>query len=445
MTTSIQLLQEKFTVEHLNTIYTDKVQIKATPGLDKINVSNFNTDEHINVISHKVTSGKYKFTPYKEKLLSKGRGKNPRVISIPTLRDKITLAALNEILTALYLNDVSAKISTTIVQEMKAAITSNSYDYFIKIDVKAFYDSIDHNILLNKVRKKIKNNELLNLIKSAVETPTVSTTSKKYPKNTVGVPQGISISNILANIYLNEIDKKFAKYKDVAYFRYVDDILILCTKKKHKIVKKSIVNDINKLKLSTNEKEDEGNLTKGFDYLGYQYKEISQGKFGFTVKDKNYQKLKDSLLRIITTYKNNKKSELFIWDINLRITGFIIDKTKYGWIFFYSQMDDISKLYELDWLVIKVCNDAGIDPSLSQHIKKFVRAYHEITKRKSQNSYIPRIENFTLSDKKIKLVEVYGFTQQEIDGKSDKEIHTLFKKKMYQSVRELEKDVQQIS
>ncbi|MGG1520207.1 reverse transcriptase domain-containing protein [Paenibacillus oryzisoli] len=259
----------------------------------------------------------------------------------------------------------------------------------------------------------------------------------------------MSISSILANIYLSDADKKFLQKKNVEYFRYVDDILILCNEKdKHRLMNSIKKEFKDKLKLEVNEKEDQGLITKGFDYLGYKYKKINKIKniYGFSVKNRNLLKLENSLVEIFSDYKNNKNGQVFLWKLNLRITGFILDNKKYGWLFFYSQIDDLSILYHLDWFINnKLCTINNIKPNVKKRIKKFVTTYFEIIKKRGRSNYIPRAEDFSISEQKRILVDVFEFTSNTIESLSDEQIRIAFKNKMYISVKELERDVQSIS
>ncbi len=351
-----------------------------------------------------------------------------------------------------YKEKVNVKITQTLVDELKDAIVGQRFTHFIKIDIKGFYDHINRDILFSMLKKKIKKDEVLSLLKKAILNKTVplsqiSSTATEEEATDKGVPQGISISNILANIYLSDIDAKFQKKNGIAYFRYVDDILILCTDKNKNRIYNSIKRDFSKLELSINDKEDAGKLTKGFDYLGYKYALINkaQSKYGFSVKKKNIFKLENSLINIFSDYKYHKNSQLFIWNINLRITGFILDKSKYGWLFFYSQIDDYSILYHLDWFVEQLCNKFNVSSQLRILIKKFVKAYFEIKKKKGKSKYIPKSEDFSEQDKKKILIEIYGFDRVMVNSLDSKHINKLFKSKLYISVKELEKDVQSIS
>lgn len=153
-----ELFSRKFQLEHLRNVYNSKISHKANLGLDRMNRNAFekNLDDHLNLINYKIYNRTYKFTYFKEKLLSKGKGKLPRVISIPTIRDKITLSVLNELLTEVYKNEIEGKLTHTIIDEIKNAVNSGEYNYFIKIDIKNFYDNINHQIILRKIKRRLR-------------------------------------------------------------------------------------------------------------------------------------------------------------------------------------------------------------------------------------------------------------------------------------------------
>lgn len=442
------LFYELYKKQNLIDTYHNKISHKASPGIDKVNKLNFdnNLDYYTTEIESKIKNESYKFIAYKEKLILKGKGKNPRVISIPVIRDKLVLNILNEILTSIF--NLKTKLTQNIIDDLKTSINSNKYNYFIKIDIQAFYDNINHRILMNKIMKKTKRKKILSLIKKAIENPTMVGGGNKI-KNIKGVPQGISISNILANIYLEDADKKFSKKKNIEYFRYVDDILILCNEKDVKKIKELIKREFNtNLLLNINEKKDEGYLTKGFDYLGYKYTLLDpkHNKFGFSIKRNNLLQLENSLIKIFSDYKRDKKDKIFIWKLNLRITGFRLEKRKCGWLFFYSQIDDVSKLYHLDWFINeKLCNMYNVKPSIQRRIKKFITAYFEIIKKRGKSIYIPSYDSFTIEDKKKILINIFEFKAETVETLSEEQIDEAFKNKIYISIKDLEKDVQSIS
>ncbi|WP_246765871.1 RNA-directed DNA polymerase, partial [Pseudomonas syringae] len=173
-------------------------------------------------IVEKVHRGEYSFTAYKEKLILKGASSPPRQISIPTARDRIVLRALCNCLSEVF---PTAKLTLPqiVIDSLKTALNSGLHAEYAKIDLKSFYPSIPHELVAAATRKKIQKPEFRQLITNALTTPTVpeSKGSKGADRPTVGVPQGLAISNVLAEIALQGIDTLFESRTGIWYKRYV--------------------------------------------------------------------------------------------------------------------------------------------------------------------------------------------------------------------------------
>lgn len=432
-----------FTKKHLTDIYDSNVRYKSAVGVDRINTKSFerSLDKHIDIIYKKTRNGTYKFTQYREKLLLRGPSKNPRVISIPTIRDKITLKALFEILHSIY---GPGPFLHELISNVMNLYNSGRYSGFLRMDVKDFYPTIKHDILREILKERIKKREILYLIDAAIKTDTVSKPIAKNRKmQEIGVPQGLSISNILANIYMVHMDNKYGSRQEFKYFRYVDDILVLCDYKDHKSIKEEIVSDLNAIGLKVPEESVEpskvtcGELTEGFVYLGYKFYGST-----VTVREESISKLQESVLNIFTNYKYSKPHDdnLLQWALNLRITGCIFKEKKYGWLFFFSQINDLNLLFVLDNFVEKQIKRFGIDKSII-NIKKFIRAYYE-TKKISRSKYIPNFDNYTITDKRKVLNKIFGI-KTKLMLRSD--IKYQFNKRIYRTVKDLERDLARAS
>ena len=221
-----------YTPKKLNQIYEEKIQYRASAGLDNIapKVFEAHLTDNIQIISKKVLTGTYSFTRYREILISKGRGKEPRVISIPTIRDKLALAAYHSFLQNVFADTIEEPLLHTIVGSISQSVLSGRYNGYVKIDITKFYSSINHSILLKKIKRKIRKKEALEFLVRAITTQTIprNVSAPEKTSSTKGVPEGLSISNILADIYLSDLKELICNKFDVAFFRYVDDILILC-------------------------------------------------------------------------------------------------------------------------------------------------------------------------------------------------------------------------
>lgn len=429
-----------FSEEYLHRIYEENVILSSASGIDNLSQRQFwsRLNEEIQIISRKVLDERYQFTKYKLKLISKGRGKVPREISIPTIRDRIALRALCDFLVERYESTVKFDLPQNMVKSAKEEIESGKYSGFIKLDVSSFYPSISHQELLKRLRKRIRNPEIIRFIEDAISTPTVSKPRATDKKVDSGVPQGLSISNILAAIYLVNIDRYFDRLTEISYYRYVDDIFILCSCDDVRDISNDVVKKFRRIGLNIHdpvkapEKSVMGKIGEKFDYLGYQFD-------GSTIspREASIEKLKESLVSIFTSYKHSRKKsqELLLWRLNLRITGCVFQNKAKGWMFFFSEINNETILHNLDRHVQKLMARFGVAVTP----KRFVRTYYEVKHAKYQTKYIPNFDNYTLEQMKEVLETYFG---KNINMLTEEEIKYEFKNRIDKQVRDLLTDVQ---
>ena len=426
-----------FTKNHLRTRYYEKVSKRPSVGLDKVTNEKFEEKlgEEIDIILRKVNDGSYSFTRYRMLLFLKGPAKAPRQVCVPTVRDKLTLSTLNELLGLVYGSQCRTQMPQVIINNISNNLPS--FDSFIKLDVSSFYASIKHDVLLRKLRGKIKKPEIIDLIQKAIETESLSYPVKekvKRYKRELGIPEGLPISNSLANIYLANLDEKYNELPGVKYYRYVDDILILLNRENLQTVKRAVVRDLKRLGLETNDKNADGEISQGFEYLGYY---LSSN--GITVRKSSVLKVEQSLEELIIKLKK-EPLEYTEWKLNLKITGFIYGGNKYGWMFFYSQISDTSLLFRLDDLIEKLLERYGVDPSVRR--KRFVRTYHEIRQALHTTSYVPNFDKYTIDDKRRVVSRVY---KKDFSSADEHAVEDYFGKIISKEIRDIEKDIQAFS
>jgi len=434
------LYKDLFSKSSLEEIYSNHVIFSGATGIDKVTHEIFmkSLGDQLDVVSRKALVGKYKYTKYRLKLISKGRGKLPREISIPTIRDRVALKAICEFLNQTFSGEVNFDLPQNVVRQVKNALSSGKYTAFIKLDVKGFYQSIDHDVLIHQLKSKISEPEILTEIIASITTPTVEKTSDNNP-NVKGVPQGLSISNILAAIYLGEVVQKL-KGRDFAYFRYVDDILILCTKEQAESIAKEVIGEFASIGLTVHDPEGASEKSKigeickeAFSYLGYRFE---SGRV--TVRQESLDRLRESLTSIFTAYKYSKKKEqkFLKWRLDLRIGGCIFERKRKGWLFFFSEIDDLQLLHELDHFIEKLCKRFQVEIKP----KSFVRAFYQIKHHIYETRYIPNYDKYSNDDMKEILKDYFGF--ENLDKMTTRQIEYHFKKKVSKQVKDLETDLQ---
>jgi RNA-directed DNA polymerase len=279
-------------------------------------------------------------------------------------------------------DDVVKNILTAQQTIKKVEEAKDYFDLYIKVDIQNFFPSVNHEILINKLKSRIDNETILNLIIKAVKQSTVDVNTPfkqriKYD-NKMGVPQGLSISGLLAEIYMFDLVQKYTNNQNMKFFRYVDDVLIFCNKTDMEEIKSSLKIDFEQLELKIHDFEPEshkssfGSIKEKFEFLGYRFENEL-----ISVRDASVQKMYLNISKLFTLYKNKKYSSKkeFITRLNLKITGCIIDGKKYGWINLFSLINDFKLLFALDTFVEKNCKKYHIN---YEDMKKFSRAIYEI-------------------------------------------------------------------
>lgn len=388
----------------LNDIYSSFSEVQAV-GIDGTSKEKFDEilDSELSLIQRKIENNIYDFSFYKQKLIVKSMNKT-REISIPTLRDKLVIKYLD-----FYIRDKFEEVTKNILNAQqiikKVKDSKNKYDSFIKVDIQNFFSSINHEILVNKLKSNIDDETILNLITKVITQSTVDVNTPfkqriKY-NNKEGLPQGLSISGLLSEIYLFDLVQKYSIKDNLEFFRYVDDVLIFCKKSDIEEITKSLKSDFEDLKLTIHDfainsnKSSFGNINEPFEFLGYKFEDKL-----ISVRETSIQKMYANISKLFTLYKNKKyfSKEEFITRLNLKITGCVIDGKKYGWISFFSLINDYTLLFMLDKFVEKSCKNFNIN---YEEIKKFSRAIYEI---KDPNTNYLTYDLSTLKTSKTKLV-----------------------------------------
>jgi RNA-directed DNA polymerase len=451
----IDIFNEIFSLENLDRTYLQKKQkyLLQTSGIDRKTINIFERDNQdiFRIINEKTRSFKYTFSPYVESLILKGR-KEPRVISIPTIKDRLTLELIKQ-----YLNNkipFCRKLANTHIRNIKKFINSHEKSTlcFERVDIKKFYASINHMILNQYLINRGVNDFIIDLIKKAIATPTVNKlyySKNEVSKNNTGLPEGLSISNALAELYLTDIDSLFAdNLDDYLYLRYVDDILFIFKKDSTKFnnLKTQFRNKLEQLNLSINEdkeKSHSGSINNNkFCYLGYEY---SNGKF--FAKKQSEIKFTNSIIKLFTVHKytknqldnENLRLRIFIEDLNDKLTGAISQKVKYGWIFFYSEITDVKFLYQLDSLIDNLSERISLNlRSEKTFLKKISKAFFKL---KSQNlTYCRNYDTYTIEEKIEYLVGRVKENRDELLKKNTDFIEELFTRVIDEKLSYLEKD-----
>ena len=427
-----------FTEQRLINIFNDKILYSNSIGVDKVNTYEYskNLSKNLKKIVKDIKNKQYVFKPYKVCLIPKNIKSYPRKICVPTIRDRIVIEALKEYIYLCY-KDIKINLGISyLINEFVNDYNSGDYNSFIKADLSSYFDTVNNKRLIKKVKKNIDDNDFLLFLEMILKNE--QKFKGKIIKNKTGIPQGLSISMLLSNIYLMDVDNSFKNKKNVHYYRYVDDIFIFSKKRVHfnyyKLRIKLLFNKlkINKSKTSINK------INHPFKFLGYSLNEEN-----ISVKEESVLKLENSIERIFKNYKLNKNKEELLWRLNIRISGAICNNKKYGWLFYFNKINDLKMLYHLDDLVNKFKKRYQVE---NIDNKTFVKTYYEKKKKNIKNNkYFFNVDSVTKEEKKGILMTITNFPKEDIEKLSSRELDHNYKKVIFKCLKSLEKDLDKIS
>ena len=301
-------------------------------------------------LTEKVRSGKYLPQPILGVEISKGGGKT-RLLGIPTVTDRLLQQAVLQIMMARFEFEFSDSSfgfrSKRSVQQavMKAqGYINDGFQHIVDIDLKTFFDEVDHSYLLQLIYRKVKCRETLRLIRKWLRSPIQI--NGKLVKRRKGVPQGSPLSPLLSNIILHELDRELER-QSLRFVRYADDFSIYT---KSKASAQKVGNTIfkflkKKLKLTINRDKSGIRRPVHFTCLGFgfvpTYKKGERGKYQLVVSAKSWKKLKQKL-KIIT-----RKTTPMSFDERIQK----LKEVQRGWVNAFRMASIQNKLNELDgWL-----------------------------------------------------------------------------------------------
>ena len=276
-------------METLNEAYRMAKENGGAPGIDGVTfeaIEESGVECFLRQIRDELITNTYRPMRARKKEIPKDGGK-VRVLSIPAIRDRVVQGALKLILEPIFEADFQPgsygyrpkRTAHQAVNRVAQAIVEEK-TRIIDIDLRAYFDNVQHFLLLEKVARRVQDDAVMHLLKMMLKA-----TGEK------GVPQGGVISPLLSNLYLTEVDRMLEKaiattrrgqYTHVQYARFADDLVILIdAHPRHdwvvKAVERRLREEVAKLRVEINEEKSRTvDLSKGekFSFLGFEFRRI---------------------------------------------------------------------------------------------------------------------------------------------------------------------------
>ena len=215
-----------------------RISNSASPGVDKVTKDEYakDLDRNISDLHEKLKKDSYRPMPVKRKYIPKAGSKKLRPLGMPAIEDKIVQGTLVIILESIYEEDFldvsfgfrKGKSQHDALKNLSKDIGIKKVEYIVDADIHGFFDHVEHHWMMEFLKLRISDRKILSLIKRFLKAGIME--NGEYIKTEEGVPQGGSLSPLLANIYLHYVlDLWFTKVvtkhcKGETYItRYADD------------------------------------------------------------------------------------------------------------------------------------------------------------------------------------------------------------------------------
>jgi RNA-directed DNA polymerase len=353
-------------METLQAAYAVARQNDGAPGVDGVTFEAIEAQgvaPFLEQIRDELTRRTYVPLPVRKREIPKDGGKKVRVLSIPSIRDRVVQGALKLILEPIFEADFQPgsygyrpkRTAHQALDRVAQAIWRRK-THVIDLDLRAYFDSVRHDRLLAKVAKRIQDDEVMHLLKVILRA-----------SGSIGVPQGGVISPLLSNVYLTEVDQMLERAKDVTrngaythveYARFADDLVVLVDdahlrqRGLFEAVGRRLREEFAKLGVEINEEKSRNvDLQRGesFGFLGFDFRRVRtrQGRWRphYTPKLKKRTALMRTLKEVFRRYRSQPVARVVE----------LINPVLRGWVNYFA-VGHASRCFQLvrRWVELKI-------------------------------------------------------------------------------------------
>lgn len=322
------LIDKVASVRALRAAFARVKRNRGAAGVDHVTIERFEVrlEENLNRLSESLLEGRYRPQAVRRQWIPKPGGHERRPLGIPTVRDRVVQTALRNVLEPIFERDFAetsygfrpGRGCHTALRRVAELLDVDS-TWVVDADLKDFFDTIPHEALMGRIRKKAADGKVLALVEAFLRQEVMEGMEGWTPDE--GAPQGAVVSPLLSNIYLDPLDHRMAE-EGFQMVRYADDFVILCRSKeeaREALLKVEEWTDCAGLSLHL-EKTRIVDATQrgGFDFLGYHFERGYKWP-----RKKSVQKLKETI-RCQTKRTNGHSLEQIISQINRSLQGWFM-------------------------------------------------------------------------------------------------------------------------
>lgn len=317
---------------NLRAAYQKVASNNGSGGVDHVSVEAFGErlEQEIEQIHQALRNRSYRPSAIRRTYINKPGKREKRPLGIPTVRDRVVQTAVRQVIEPIFEHTFAecshgfrpGRGCKDALREVDRLL-QEGYLQVLEVDIRKFFDTLDHGLLMERVMEQIADGNVLALIRDMLKQGVMEQGREWTPEQ--GTPQGGPISPLLANIYLNGLDHLLSEagYRLV---RYADDMVILCRSREEAETARATLRgwiQANGLALHPEKTRVVDLNERGayVDFLGYRFKRTQgKGRLGRWPSPRNLKRLRENLSPYLHR-ANGKSLEEIIRLLNPKLTG----------------------------------------------------------------------------------------------------------------------------
>jgi RNA-directed DNA polymerase len=331
---------------------------KGAAGVDQVDIDTireYGEERFLREVEQELQRRRYRSSLVRRVLIPKpGQPGKTRPLGIPTVKDRVVQMAVKIVIEPLFEADFipcsfgfrPKRTARMALGEIVASI-NEGYLQVVDVDLKSYFDTIDHELLMRLVERRVGDVQILRLIRAWLKAGVMEDGKVTHPDR--GSPQGGVISPLLSNIFLHEVDRRWCRSDGVAtgsvrLVRYADDMVLLArTEHQARTAWNQLQREFAELHLVVNqEKSRLTTLEQGFAFLGFEFRKASGRMLLMWPRTKACRNIRQRAREVVRSFPSHEPVTAVIRKLNPVLNG---------WCTYFRVGNSNRTFHKVDWAV----------------------------------------------------------------------------------------------
>lgn len=332
---------------------------KGAAGVDEVDMNEireYGEARFLGETEQELRDGSYRVSFVRRVHIPKpGQPGKTRPLGIPTVKDRVVQMAVKLVIEPLFEADFAPcsygfrpKQTPRMALSIIAEKTQAGYSHVVDVDLKSYFDTISHELLLELVGRRVGDVRVMRLIRAWLKAGVMEEGKVTHPDR--GSPQGGVISPLLSNIMLHEVDRQWCRgdgtmSHSVVLVRYADDMVLLArTASEAQQAWERLQSQFVALRLVVNqEKSRLTTVEEGFAFLGFEFRKPPRRLLYMWPRTKACQHIRDRVREVVRSFPSSASVDEVIWKLN---------PTLNGWCTYFRVGNSNRIFHQIDWAVL---------------------------------------------------------------------------------------------